>query len=193
VTDDPKDLDALARRLDALESRLAEKDALLAEKDAEIAALSAAISAGAPDRPAPTEAAGASGPGPTRVLVVEDNEFSRDALVKRLKRRGYEVREALDGLKAIEEAERWLPDVVLMDLSMPRLDGWRAIERLRAHEDPRVSGAGIIAVTANVQSESRLRAFEAGCDDYVTKPYKMKDVLELIERVTSERAGRARA
>ncbi|HTW26654.1 MAG TPA: response regulator [Acetobacteraceae bacterium] len=110
-----------------------------------------------------------------RVLLVEDNEMNRDMLSRRLRRSGHEVITATDGAAAIETARNVTPDIVLMDLSLPVIDGWEATRRLRA--DPATKGLRIIALTAHAMDGDRERAMEAGCDDYDTKPIELPRLL----------------
>ncbi len=103
-----------------------------------------------------------------KILLVEDNEMNRDMLSRRLARRGYEVVMALDGLQGLEMARRESPDLILMDMSLPEVDGWEATRRLRA--DPGLRGIPVIGLTAHAMNGDRERAIAAGCDDYDTKP-----------------------
>jgi two-component system cell cycle response regulator DivK len=127
-----------------------------------------------------------------KILLVEDNEMNRDMLSRRLERRGYEIVVAVDGQSGVEMAGAHLPDLILMDMSLPVLDGWEATRRLKA--DPATGGIPIIALTAHAMSSDREQALEAGCDDYDTKPIEMVRLLEKIEALLSGAAGqRARA
>jgi len=103
-----------------------------------------------------------------RILLVEDNEMNRDMLSRRLAKRGYEVAIALDGLQGIEMARRDSPDLILMDMSLPGVDGWEIARRMRADEGLR--RIPIIALTAHAMAGDREKALAAGCDDYDTKP-----------------------
>src|SRR4051794_12101953 len=103
-----------------------------------------------------------------KILLVEDNEMNRDMLSRRLRRRGYEVSAAGDGLQAITSARTTPVDLILMDLSLPLLDGWQAPRALKA--DPGTGSIPIIALTAHAMPGDRDRALAAGCDDYDTKP-----------------------
>jgi two-component system cell cycle response regulator DivK len=129
------------------------------------------------------------------ILLVEDNEMNRDMLSRRLIRRGYEVVAALDGQSGVEMARSAAPDLILMDMSLPVLDGWEATRRIKA--DPDTRGIPIIALTAHAMSSDRARALEAGCDDYDTKPIELPRLLEKIEsllgRTTGEAASPGRA
>ena len=103
-----------------------------------------------------------------RILLVEDNEMNRDMLSRRLAKRGYEVALALDGLQGIEMARRDAPDLIIMDMSLPGVDGWETTRRIRADEGLR--RLPIIALTAHAMAGDREKALAAGCDDYDTKP-----------------------
>lgn len=114
-----------------------------------------------------------------RILVVEDNEMNRDMLSRRLERRGYEVLVAVDGAEGVARATAELPDLVLMDMSLPEVDGWEATRRLRA--DERTRAIPIIALTAHAMAGDRQQAIEAGCSDYDTKPIDFTRLLAKIE------------
>lgn len=103
-----------------------------------------------------------------KILLVEDNDMNRDMLTRRLSRRGYAVVAATDGLAAVEAALQEQPDVVLMDMGLPVLDGWEATRRIKA--DPRTASIPVIALTAHAMADDRERALAAGCDDFDTKP-----------------------
>jgi len=115
----------------------------------------------------------------TKILLVEDNEMNRDMLSRRLERRGYVVVLAFDGQSGVEAARSQLPDLVLMDMSLPVLDGWEATRRLKA--DVITAQMPVIALTAHAMSSDREKALEAGCDDYDTKPIDLPRLLEKIE------------
>lgn len=117
----------------------------------------------------------------TNILVVEDNEMNRDMLCRRLERKGYSVLVAADGIEGMDLAKSEGPDVIIMDLSLPRVDGWEACRRLKA--DPATSEIPIIALTAHAMSTDREKALAAGCDDFDTKPVDFARLLEKIERV----------
>jgi CheY-like chemotaxis protein len=112
-----------------------------------------------------------------KILLVEDNEENRDALVRRLQRRGYEVVTAADGLQGIERAAADRPDLVLMDMNLPELDGWEATRRIKAA----TKALPVIALTAHAMSGDREKALEAGCTDYHTKPVEFPRLLAQIE------------
>jgi two-component system, cell cycle response regulator DivK len=114
-----------------------------------------------------------------KILLVEENEMNRDMLGRRLQRRGYEVLIALDGAEGVAEAQTEVPDLILMDMSLPGLDGWEATRRLKAA--PETRSIPIIALTAHAMSGDRDKAIEAGCDDYDTKPLEFDRLLAKIE------------
>lgn len=103
-----------------------------------------------------------------KILLVEDNDMNRDMLTRRLTRRGHVVVAAVNGLAAVEAAFQEQPDVVLMDMGLPVLDGWEATRRIKA--DPRTASIPVIALTAHAMADDRERALAAGCDDFDTKP-----------------------
>jgi CheY-like chemotaxis protein len=114
-----------------------------------------------------------------KILLVEDNEENRDALARRLQRRGYEVLTASDGLKGVERAAADRPDLVLMDMNLPELDGWEATRRIKAAAETKA--LPVIALTAHAMSGDREKALEAGCTDYHTKPVEFPRLLAQIE------------
>ena len=103
-----------------------------------------------------------------RVLLVEDNELNRDMLSRRLARRGFEVVLAVDGKQALEQAAQAHPDIILMDMSLPEIDGWEATRRLKA--DPATRSIPVVALTAHAMTGDREKCLTAGCDDFDTKP-----------------------
>jgi two-component system, cell cycle response regulator DivK len=117
----------------------------------------------------------------TRVLLVEDNELNRDMLSRRLQRRGFEVMIAADGEQGVAMAAAEQPDLVLMDMSLPVLDGWEATRRLKAESDTR--RIPIIGLTAHAMAADRDKCLEAGCDEYDTKPVELGRLLAKIERL----------
>lgn len=121
-----------------------------------------------------------------RILLVEDNEMNRDMLSRRLLRRGYEVEMAVDGRQGVDLARASNPDLILMDMSLPVLDGWGATRELKA--DPATHGIPVIALTAHAMSGDREKALEAGCDDYDTKPIELPRLLEKIETLLNRGA-----
>ena len=114
-----------------------------------------------------------------KILLVEDNEMNRDMLSRRLERRGYEVVIAVDGESGLALAGSASPDLILMDMSLPLLDGWEAARRLKAC--PATRDIPVIALTAHAMSSDRSKALDAGCDDYDTKPIELPRLLEKIE------------
>jgi two-component system cell cycle response regulator DivK len=110
-----------------------------------------------------------------RVLLVEDNEMNRDMLSRRLRKKGFEVDMAVDGAQGVEMALGGAYDIVLMDMSLPVIDGWEATRQLRAHLETRT--VPIIALTAHAMAGDRDRAMEAGCSDYDTKPVEIDRLL----------------
>ena len=115
----------------------------------------------------------------SKILLVEDNKTNRDMLTRRLVRREYEVVIAVDGQSGLELAASEAPDLILMDMSLPILDGWEATRRLKA--TPAIQNIPVIALTAHAMSSDREKALEAGCDDYDTKPIELPRLLEKIE------------
>jgi two-component system, cell cycle response regulator DivK len=114
-----------------------------------------------------------------KILLVEDNDMNRDMLSRRLARKGYETVEAVDGQEGIAAARSSQPNLILMDMSLPVLDGWEATRRLKA--DPATSSIPVIALTAHAMAGDRERALDAGCDDYDTKPIEFPSLLAKIE------------
>ncbi|MCW3054284.1 MAG: response regulator receiver protein [Chthonomonadales bacterium] len=115
----------------------------------------------------------------SKILLVEDNEMNRDMLSRRLKRRGYDVILAVDGESGLALAESEAPSLILMDMSLPILDGWEAARRLKAA--PETQSIPVIALTAHAMSSDRDKALAAGCDDYDTKPIELERLLAKIE------------
>lgn len=124
-----------------------------------------------------------------RILLVEDNEMNRDMLSRRLNRRGFEVLIAEDGGLAVSMTQTERPDLVLMDMSLPVIDGWEATRRLKA--DPETAGIPIIALTAHAMESDRERALEVGCDDYDSKPVDLPRLLGKIETLLGSNGGGA--
>jgi two-component system cell cycle response regulator DivK len=114
----------------------------------------------------------------SKILLVEDNEMNRDMLSRRLIRKGYEVVMAFDGQQAVELAALESPDLILMDMSLPVIDGWEATRRIKAAAATRT--IPVIALTAHAMSGDREKALEAGCDDYDTKPIELPRLLGKI-------------
>jgi CheY-like chemotaxis protein len=118
-----------------------------------------------------------------RILLVEDNEMNRDMLSRRLQRKGYEVSIALDGRQGVEMARSGGYDLVLMDMSLPEIDGWEATRQLRAA--PETRAVPIIGLTAHAMAGDREQALAAGCNDYDTKPVELPRLLAKIEALLS--------
>lgn len=114
-----------------------------------------------------------------RILLVEDNEMNRDMLSRRLQRRGYEVVIAVDGGEGVTLAHAESPDLILMDMSLPVLNGWEATKQLKA--SAQTQKIPVIALTAHAMANDREKALEAGCDDYDTKPIELPRLLGKIE------------
>src|SRR6185436_5156914 len=114
-----------------------------------------------------------------KVLLVEDNEMNRDMLSRRLERKGYQIVMALDGAEAVAMAQSEIPALILMDMSLPVVDGWEATRRIRA--DERTKTIPIIALTAHAMQGDEQKAKDAGCDDYDTKPVELPRLLGKIE------------
>lgn len=121
-----------------------------------------------------------------KILLVEDNEMNRDMLSRRLQRRGHEVLIAMDGAEALRVAGEEQPELVLMDLSLPVMDGWEATGRMKA--DPQTASIPIIALTAHAMGADRERALAAGCDDFDTKPIDMERLTGKIAALVPEGA-----
>jgi CheY-like chemotaxis protein len=115
----------------------------------------------------------------SRILLVEDNEMNRDMLSRRLERKAYEVIIAIDGQAGVNMASSESPDLILMDLSLPVIDGWEATRRLKAN--PATQSIPVIALTAHAMASDEQKALQAGCDDYDTKPVNFQRLLGKIE------------
>jgi two-component system cell cycle response regulator DivK len=113
-----------------------------------------------------------------KILLVEDNEMNRDMLSRRLKRNGYEVSIAIDGQQGVDMALAEQPDIILMDMSLPVIDGWEATRRIKASDATRE--VPVIALTAHAMAGDREKAMEVGCDDYDTKPVELARLLGKI-------------
>jgi len=116
-----------------------------------------------------------------KILLVEDNEMNRDMLSRRLIRRGYEVVIATDGQQGVDLATSAAPDLILMDMSLPVIDGWEATKQVKA--DPATAHIPIIALTAHAMDSDRQKAIGAGCDDFDTKPVELSRLLGKIEEL----------
>jgi len=119
-----------------------------------------------------------------KILVVEDNEMNRDMLTRRLQKRGYDVGTAVDGEEALTMAGSERPDLILMDLSLPLIDGWEVARRIK--QTPETAAIPIIAITAHAMRGDREKALEAGCDDYETKPIEFHRLLGKIEALLNK-------
>lgn len=119
-----------------------------------------------------------------RILLVEDNELNRDMLARRLTRSGFEVLEAADGQEGVQAAVEAQPDLVLMDMSLPLLDGWAATRMLKA--DPRTQAIPVIALTAHAMMGDREKALAAGCDEFATKPVDLSSLLQTMRGFLAE-------
>jgi CheY-like chemotaxis protein len=121
-----------------------------------------------------------------KILLVEDNEMNRDMLSRRLQRKGYAVVMAHDGEEGLELARSESPDLILMDISLPKMDGWQVTKFLKSN--PETKGIPVIALTAHALSTDRQKAFEIGCDDYDTKPVEFGRLSEKIEHLLVEKS-----
>ncbi|HTR80076.1 MAG TPA: response regulator [Bacteroidota bacterium] len=115
------------------------------------------------------------------ILLVEDNDVNRDMMVRRLQRRGYTVVPAIDGQQGVDLARSEKPDLILMDMSLPVLDGWEATRRLKG--DPETKHIPVIGLTAHAMMGDKDQALNAGCDDYATKPVEFDKLIESINRL----------
>jgi two-component system cell cycle response regulator DivK len=122
-----------------------------------------------------------------RILLIEDNEMNRDMLSRRLAKRGFEVLLAVDGREGIRMAASQSPDLILMDMSLPEIDGWEVTRTLKA--SPQTSGIPIIALTAHAMVHDREKALDAGCDDYDSKPVDLPRLLVKIEGLLTRAVG----
>ena len=122
-----------------------------------------------------------------KILLVEDNEMNRDMLSRRLVRKGFEVVMALDGQQAVEAAAAQIPDLILMDMSLPVIDGWEATRRIKAAAG--TSTIPVIALTAHAMADDRDKALAAGCDDYDTKPVDLPRLLDKINGLLARQSG----
>ena len=122
-----------------------------------------------------------------KVLLVEDNEMNRDMLSRRLIRRGFQVVFAMDGQQGVDLARSERPDIILMDMSLPVIDGWEATRRVKADDATR--RVPVIGLTAHAMAGDREKAIEAGCDDYDTKPVELDRLIGKIERLIGAAKG----
>lgn len=118
------------------------------------------------------------------ILIVEDNEMNRDMLSRRLARKGFEVSLAVDGRDGVEKSIAIKPDLILMDMSLPKIDGWEATRRVKSNPDTK--NIPVIALTAHAMAEDREKAIQAGCNDYDTKPVELPRLLEKIQALLKE-------
>jgi CheY-like chemotaxis protein len=122
-----------------------------------------------------------------KILLIEDNEMNRDMLSRRLERKGYTVLLAVDGADGLQKARAETPELILMDMSLPVVDGWEATRQLKAHEATR--RIPVIALTAHAMASDEQKAREAGCDDFDTKPIELPRLLGKIEALLKTCAG----
>jgi len=122
----------------------------------------------------------------TKILLVEDNEMNRDMLSRRLVRKGFEVEMAVDGQQAVDMATSYTPDLILMDMSLPVIDGWTATGLIKS--DPGTKKIPVIALTAHAMAEDRQKALDAGCNDYDTKPIELPRLLGKIKALLPDMA-----
>lgn len=125
----------------------------------------------------------------SKILLVEDNEMNRDMLSRRLERKGFQVVFAVDGEEGVNMAQSECPDLILMDMSMPVLDGWEASRRIKAH--PTTAAIPIVALTAHAMTGDREKTLAAGCDDYDTKPVEFARLLGKITALLDRRCAAA--
>jgi two-component system cell cycle response regulator DivK len=116
-----------------------------------------------------------------KILVVEDNEFNRDMLSRRLEKNGFQIAQAIDGEQAIAMAISFKPDLILLDLTLPLMSGWEVAQRLK--QSPETKQIPIIALTAHAMAGDKAKAIEAGCDDYDTKPIELPRLLQKIKEL----------
>ena len=119
-----------------------------------------------------------------KILLVEDNELNRDMLSRRLIKRGFTVLSAVNGKEGIDKSITEKPDIILMDLSLPIINGWDATKQIKANEE--TSNIPIIALTAHAMAEDRKKALDAGCDEYDTKPIEFEGLLEKINKLVGD-------
>ncbi len=120
----------------------------------------------------------------TKILLVEDNEMNRDMLSRRLERKGFEVLIAVDGLEGVNMARSESPDLILMDMSLPVMDGWEAVRNLK--DDPETNPIPVLGLSAHAMTPDRDKAINAGCDDYDTKPVDIKRLLGKIQTLLGQ-------
>ena len=122
-----------------------------------------------------------------KILLVEDNEMNRDMFSRRLERKGHSVSIAIDGAEGLDKARSDTPDLILMDMSLPVIDGWEVTRRLKADEATR--RIPVIALTAHAMASDEQKALEAGCDDFDTKPIELPRLLDKIQALLQPKAG----
>jgi len=122
-----------------------------------------------------------------KVLLVEDNEMNRDMLSRRLQRRGHDVVVSVDGEDGVNKASAELPDIILMDMDLPVLNGWAAVRKIKSA--PETQSIPIIALTAHAMAGDREKSLEAGCDDYDTKPVEFARLIEKMETLLEKGSG----
>ena len=122
-----------------------------------------------------------------KILLVEDNEMNRDMLSRRLERKGHSVSIAIDGAEGLDKTRSDTPDLILMDMSLPVIDGWEVTRRLKADEATR--RIPVIALTAHAMASDEQKAREAGCDDFDTKPIELPRLLDKIHALLQPKAG----
>jgi CheY-like chemotaxis protein len=122
-----------------------------------------------------------------KILLVEDNEMNRDMLSRRLERKGYQIVMAVDGGAGVEMATSEKPDLILMDMSLPVMNGWEATRQIKANPD--TAAIPVIALTAHAMATDREKALEAGCEDYDTKPIELPRLLEKMETLLKKAQG----
>jgi two-component system, cell cycle response regulator DivK len=120
----------------------------------------------------------------TKILIVEDNEMNMDMLARRLRRRGYDILAAVDGAQGVDLARTEQPDLILMDMSLPVMDGWQATRTLKG--DDNTKAIPIIALTAHAIAGDREKCLAAGCDEYESKPVKFPQLMDKIVQLTGE-------
>lgn len=122
-----------------------------------------------------------------KILLVEDNEMNRDMLSRRLERKGYQISIAVDGAEGVSKAQAELPDLILMDMSLPVMDGWEATRQLKAADATKK--IPVIGLTAHAMSGDREKCLEAGCDEYDTKPVELPRLLEKMQTLLQKAQG----
>ena len=115
------------------------------------------------------------------ILIVEDNDMNLDMLSRRLKRKGYDIVSARDGKAGVEQSINAMPDLILMDMSLPVMDGWEATRAIKTN--PQTAGIPVVALTAHAMASDREKALAAGCDDFYTKPIELPGLLEIMARL----------